>query len=50
MNIGHKIPATLPLAISKQDLMLKGGLDIGITPTTISPITKVKVLYCWIFQ
>ena len=30
--------------------MLKGDVDIGLIPTTISPITKVKVVYCWLFQ
>ena len=29
--------------------MLKGEVDIGLKPTTISPIPKVKVVYCWIF-
>ena len=30
--------------------MLKGEVDIGIIPATITPITKVNVVYCWIFQ
>ena len=49
VDLGHKRPDTLPLEIGEQELMLKGEVDIGIRPATITPITKVKVIYCCIF-
>ena len=49
-DLGHKIPATLPLVIRKQELIFKGEVDIGLRPTNIPPITNVKVVDCCIFQ
>ena len=43
VDIGHKRPSTLPLEIGKQELMLNGGVDIGLRKSTITPITKVNV-------
>ena len=45
-EIGLKRPVILPLAIREHGLILKGEADIGFIPDTITPITKVKVLYC----
>ena len=39
VDIGHNIPYTLPLAIGEQSLMLKGKVDIGLRPDTLTPIT-----------
>ena len=39
VDIGHNIPYTLPLAIGEQSLMLKGEVDIGLRPDTLTPIT-----------
>ena len=46
VNIDHKIPDTLPLAIGEQELMLKGEVYIGLRPATIYFITKLTVVYC----
>ena len=46
VNIDHKIPDTLPLAIGEQELMLKGEVYIGLRPATIPPITNVNVVDC----
>ena len=46
VDIGHKIPSTLPLAIVEQYLMLNGEADIGIRTATLPPITQVTVVYC----
>ena len=46
VDLGHKRPVILPLAIREHGLILKGEADIGFIPDTITPITKVKVLYC----
>ena len=43
---GLNKPATLPLAISEQELMLTGDADIGLKPATINPTTQVDVVYC----
>ena len=50
VNIGHKRPATLPLSIGEHDLMLKGEVDIGLRPSTITLVTKVSVVYFRLFQ
>ena len=41
--LGHKIPATPPLAIGEQGLMLKVEVDKGLIPATNTIITKVNV-------
>ena len=46
VDLGHKIPATLPLKIGEQDLMLKGELNIGLIQATIPPINKMTVVDC----
>ena len=43
VDIGHKRPATLPLAIGEHEFMLKGEVDIGLIPATITPIAMVNV-------
>ena len=45
VGLGQKTPATIHLAIREQDLMSKGEVDKGLRPATISPITKVTVVY-----
>ena len=45
MNLGHKRPSALPLAIGGQYLMLKVKVHIGLRPRTIPPITKMNMLY-----
>ena len=46
VDLGHKRPATITLAIRKQELMLRVELNIGLRPATIPPITKVNVVDC----
>ena len=46
VDICNKRTATIPLSISKQELTLKGEVDIGLIPATIPPITKVNMVYC----
>ena len=46
VDLGHKIPETLPLTIRTHELMLKGEADIGLRPATITPITKVDGVDC----
>ena len=50
VDLGHKIPATITIAIMEQELTLKVEVDIGIKPATITPITKVKVVDCLLYQ
>ena len=45
LDIGNKRPSTLPLRISKKELMFKGEFDISIVSATIPPINKVNMLY-----
>ena len=47
LDIGHKRPSTLPIVMEEQSLMLKVEMNIGLIPVTITPVTKVSVLYCW---
>ena len=44
--IGLKIPATLPLEIMEQSLMLTGEVNKGLIPATIPPITHMAVVDC----
>ena len=44
VDLGHKIPDTIPLEIEEQELMLNGEVDIGIQRTTINHLTKVDVV------
>ena len=44
VDIGHKRPATLPLAITEQYLMLKVEADIAIIPNNCPNITQVAVV------
>ena len=46
MDIGHKIPATIPLVVGEQELMLKGEVDKGLIPVTITPVNQLTVVYC----
>ena len=46
VDLGNNRPAALPIATRKQELMLKGGLDIGLIPSNIYPITKFKAVDC----
>ena len=46
----QNITDTIPLAIRKQELMLKGEADKGLRPATISPITKANVVYFLLFK
>ena len=46
MDLGHKILATIPLSIGGKELMLKGEVDIGLRPATITPLTKFNVVDC----
>ena len=39
VDLGHKRPVNLPLAIVEQELMLKGEIYIGIRPDNLLPIT-----------
>ena len=43
-DLGHKITSTILLAITKQELMFKGEVDICFRPDTIPPITKVNMV------
>ena len=45
VDLGNNIPATLPLVIGEQELMLKGEVDIGLQPATITPLTKLNMVY-----
>ena len=46
VDLGHKIPANILLAIKKQELMLKGEVDICLRPAIIFLINRVNVVYC----
>ena len=46
--LGLNIPATVTIEIMDQKLMLMGELDSGLTTATISPITQVAVVDCWV--
>ena len=46
VDIGHKRPATITLAIVEQEFILKGEADIGIILATLHPITQVTMIYC----
>ena len=46
VDIGQNIPATLTLSIREQELILKGEVDIGLKPATITHTTKVNMVYC----
>ena len=46
VDIGHKRPSDLTLEIGEQELMLKGEVDIGFKPATITFLTKANVVYC----
>ena len=48
VDLGLNIPATLTLEIMDQELMWMGEVDIGLRPSTISPITHVAVVDCWV--
>ena len=50
VDIGHNIPATLPIAIGEHGLMLKVGVDIGLRPATLVTITHVTVVDCLIVK
>ena len=50
VDICIKIPASLPLAIVGQELMLTGGVYIGLRLSTINPITQVAVIDCRFYQ
>ena len=39
LDIGLKIPATLPLTIVDQVLMFMGDVYIGLRPASLAPIT-----------
>ena len=43
VDLGHKRTPTLTFVIGEQKFMLKGEVDIGLLPATITTITKVKV-------
>ena len=45
VGIGLNIPATLPVRIVDQESMLTGEVDIGLRPSTLSPITQMAVVY-----
>ena len=46
VDIGQTRPDTLLVAIREKELMLKGKLDIGLSPATIPTITHMTVVYC----
>ena len=48
VDISLNILATLTIAIMDQYLMLMGEMDIGLIQATISPITQVAVVNCWV--
>ena len=50
VGIGLNIPATLPVRIVDQESMLTGEVDIGLRPSTLSPITQVAVVDFGVYQ
>ena len=44
VNLGHKRPATIPLTIVYQYIVLKGEVYICLRPVTINHITQVTVV------
>ena len=46
LDLGHKIPATLPLVILEHVLVLKGEVEIGLIPATLTTTTHVAVIDC----
>ena len=46
VDLYHKKPATVPLAIREKLLMLKGDVGIGLVLATIPPISKLNMVYC----
>ena len=49
VDFGINRPATLPLSIVYQLLMVVVEVDIGLRLATIIPITVLFVVYCWVF-
>ena len=50
VDFGINRPATLPLSIVYQLLMVVVEVDIGLRLATIIPITIWFVVYCWVFM
>ena len=48
LDLVLKRSATIPLKILDKLLMVIGDVDIGPRPVTISPITHVTMLYCFV--
>ena len=50
LDLGHILPSTLPLAISNQELMFKGEVDICLIPDTILIMVKVNMVDSLFFK
>ena len=44
MDLVHKRPANIFLAIGEEELILKGEVDIGLQPATITLITQGELV------
>ena len=50
VELGLNRPTTLPFTIVDKDLMLKGEVDIGLIPATITRAYQEVVLACWFYH
>ena len=50
LDLGHILPSTLHIAISKQELMFKGEVDICLIPDTILIMVKVNMVDSLFFK
>ena len=46
LDLVQNRPATINITIGEHELMMKGKVDMGLIPYTITPITKVFMIYC----
>ena len=49
VNVVLKIPSNSPLTILDKLLMVMGEVEIGPIPATLSPITQVTMVDCYIY-